>query len=106
MRAESVGALLNCLTIWALTVYLLIEAVSRLIHPITFFQPRMMLFTSAFGVFANMMMAVVIHGWSILGYMIKYPCLSEHEKTTITFVDDGENLNIRAVMAHIMGKIL
>jgi hypothetical protein len=50
------------------------------------------------------MMAVVLHGFSILKYMVTYPCLSAEEKENITFVDDGENLNLRAVMAHIMGK--
>lgn len=104
MRAESVGALINCFTIWGLTVYLLIEAIKRLIHPSKHFNPRVMLITSTFGVFANVMMAVAVHGWSILSYMVKYPCLSEEEKSSITFVEDGENLNIRAVMAHIMGK--
>lgn len=63
-----------------------------------------MLLTSTFGVLANIVMAVMVYGTKILGYLFKYPWLSEEDKTQKLATKDSGNLNIRAVMAHIMGK--
>ena len=105
-RFEPVGAIVNCFTIWLLTLYLVIEAYSRIMHPPKYFEENIMLITAAFGVLANLSMAAVIHGPSIIGVMIRYPCMSKEEKDSMTMVHENENLNIRAVMAHINGDLV
>lgn len=77
----------------------------RIFHPSERFEPKIMLWTSTFGVIANLVMAVMIYGTKILVYLVKYPCLSEREKEQQLETKDSDNLNIRAVMAHIMGKL-
>lgn len=89
------------MTIWALTVYLIVEAVKRLFDPPDRFNPPVMLITACFGVFANLMMGVAIYGWKIIGLMWSYMIKGDDA----TSISDGKtNMNIRAVMAHIQGK--
>lgn len=104
-RFEPIGALLNCFTIWGLTIYLLFEAVSRIITPPTYFEPGIMLFTATFGVLANMAMAAIINGPQIIITIFKYPFMSKEEKDNMMMEHEGENLNIRTVMAHINGDL-
>lgn len=104
-RSEPFGALLNCFTIWGLTIYLLFEAVSRILTPPKYFEPGIMLFTATFGVLANMAMAAIINGPGILITMVKFPFMSKEEKDNLMVEHEGENLNIRTVMAHINGDL-
>lgn len=105
-RSEPLGALLNCIAIWILTLILVVESCHRLVRKPTFFDPKVMLITSLLGIIANICMATVLHGLSILWYLIKYPCMSAQEKDEITFTEGSENLNLRAVVAHIHGDLI
>ena len=105
-RFEPIGAILNCFTIWALTIYLVIESYNRILTPPKYFQEGVMLFTAAFGVAANMAMAAVIHGPGIIVTMFRYPFMSTEEKDNLMIQEGNENLNIRTVMAHINGDLV
>ena len=105
-RFEPVGAIVNCFTIWALTIYLVNESVHRIITPPEYFEESIMLYTATFGVLANISMAAVIHGPSIICVMIKYPFMSKEAKDNLHVKDGNENLNIRTVMAHINGDLV
>jgi cation diffusion facilitator family transporter len=65
-----------------------------------------MLFTATFGVLANMAMAAVVFGPSIIGTMFRYPFMSAQEKDNLMIQEGNENLNIRTVMAHINGDLI
>ena len=105
-RFEPIGALVNCVSIWGLTVYLVVESVGRLMHPPSYFNPRVMLVTASFGVAANLCMAGVVYGFAVLPILVKYPCLSDEEKAKIYARPGTGNLNIRAVVAHIHGDLV
>ena len=105
-RFEPIGAIVNCFTIWLLTLYLVIEAYSRIMHPPKYFEQTIMLITATFGVLANLSMAAVIHGPGIFVLMCKYPFMSKERKDETNLIHDNENLNIRAVMAHINGDLV
>jgi len=62
-----------------------------------------MLITASFGVLANILMAVAIYGCQIIRYMCTYAFMTGDEKNQIKLSDGSENLNLRAVMAHIQG---
>jgi len=105
-RFEPIGAILNCFTIWALTIYLVVESYERIRHPPKHFEPFIMLITATFGVIANVSMAAVIHGPGIIMTMLKYPFMSAEEKDNMHIKEGKENLNIRTVMAHINGDLV
>lgn len=104
-RAEPLGALFNCFTIWGLTVYLILEAWKRLWTPFTL-DRQMMLITSAIGVVANLTMAAVVHGPGVLILLIKYPCMSSKAKEAVMQGGSEDNLSIKTVMAHIQGDLV
>ena len=105
-RAEPIGALINVFTIWTLTIYLVYEAIKRLVVPPKHFEPEIMLITASFGVFANLLMAIVIFGFKIVYYVIQYPFMSKEKKESIKLSDGEENLNLQAVIIHILGIFL
>ena len=105
-RFEPLGAIVNCFTIWLLTLYLVVESYHRILHPPAYFQEKIMLFTATFGVLANISMAAVIHGPSIICVMLKYPFMSQEQKDNMHIKEGKENLNIRTVMAHINGDLV
>jgi zinc transporter 2 len=59
-RAEVVGALCSVILIWGLTIWLLYEAIKRMIVPQKV-AGGLMLFTSIIGLFCNLVMAKVLH---------------------------------------------
>ena len=105
-RSEPIGAILNCFTIWLLTLYLVVESYHRIRVPPTYFEETIMLYTATFGVLANISMAAVIHGPGIILVMVKYPFMSKEEKDNMHIKEGNENLNIRTVMAHINGDLV
>ena len=60
-RAEIIGALSSVLIIWILTLWLLYEAIDRLIDPQSV-NPKIMLLTSCLGLIFNLLMMKVLHG--------------------------------------------
>ena len=59
-RAEVLGALTSVITIWILTCFLLKEAIDRIANP-TPIDAKIMLITSIFGLFCNLVMMEVLH---------------------------------------------
>lgn len=60
-RAEVLGALASVSLIWMLTVWLLVEAVKRLISPPSDFNPFIMMITAVLGILANLIMAFTLN---------------------------------------------
>ena len=61
-RAEVLGALASVLVILILTFILCYAAVLRVIYPPDNLDPDIMLYTSIFGLFCNLIMFSVLHG--------------------------------------------
>ena len=100
------GVILNCLIIWVLTGHLCLEAYSRIVSPKQTVDKDLMLFTSVFAVFANLTLAGVVFGPKIFLAMVRYPFMTPAERDSISFKEGEEDLNIRAVMAHINGDLV
>ena len=68
-RAEVIGALAYVLLIWGLTVWLVTEAIQRVINPVDV-DGKIMLITAGIGLLINLIMVKVLHsgpGHSHLG---------------------------------------
>jgi zinc transporter 2 len=59
-RAEVIGAMGSILLIWALTVWLIYEAVERVMHPHDV-DGKYMLITACIGLFFNIVMGKILH---------------------------------------------
>jgi zinc transporter 2 len=59
-RAEVIGALASILLIWSLTVWLVTEAVQRVINPVDV-DGKIMLITAGIGLVVNLIMVKVLH---------------------------------------------
>ena len=66
LRAEVLGALGSVLIIWFLTVFLVVEAVDRIIHP-TEVDGVIMLVTASIGLLCNIVMGKILHSPSMPG---------------------------------------
>lgn len=60
LRAEIIGALCSVLIIWGLTVFLIIEAIERIIHPPEV-EADIMLLVSCVGFLFNLIMFKILH---------------------------------------------
>ena len=60
-RAEVIGALGSIVLIWALTLILFYEATMRIIEKSVVDDPFIMLCTSGFGLFCNLVIAVILY---------------------------------------------
>lgn len=60
-RAETIGALASIVLIWGLTIWLIWEAISRIIDPPEV-NAEIMLFVSILGLLFNITMMKVLHG--------------------------------------------
>ena len=60
-RAEIIGALTSVVLIWALTLWLVVEAIDRIRNP-SHVDGYLMLYTAIFGLFCNIVMAKTLHG--------------------------------------------
>eukprot|EP01053_Blabericola_migrator_P003513 Blabericola_migrator_1__3512@NODE_2040_length_3379_cov_208_454710_g1295_i0_p1_GENE_NODE_2040_length_3379_cov_208_454710_g1295_i0NODE_2040_length_3379_cov_208_454710_g1295_i0_p1_ORF_typecomplete_len472_score78_82Cation_efflux/PF01545_21/1_9e53Herpes_LMP1/PF05297_11/0_00018Herpes_LMP1/PF05297_11/1_9e03NicO/PF03824_16/8_5e02NicO/PF03824_16/0_01NicO/PF03824_16/3_2e02DUF4436/PF14494_6/5_2DUF4436/PF14494_6/40_NODE_2040_length_3379_cov_208_454710_g1295_i06432058 len=58
-RAEILGALFSVVVIWGLTIWLVAEAISRIIHPEAVKAP-IMVYTAIFGIVTNIVLATVL----------------------------------------------
>ena len=115
-RAEILGALTSVLIIWALTVWLVVEAIQRVINP-TSVDGLIMLITSVVGLACNLVMGVFLNsnvcgnvemetraskpsGRKSLqkGYSMELARAEENKKK--------ENPNLKAAIIHIMGFLL
>ena len=66
-RAEVLGALSSVLTIWVLTAFLVKEAIERLYNPSPI-DTTIMLYTSIFGLFCNLVMIKILHSDELSGH--------------------------------------
>lgn len=126
-RAEIIGALTSVLIIWALTVWLVIEAFNRLFNP-TPVDGFIMLITSIFGLCCNLVMGLILNT-NICGKIEIEPRISkmarkkknndeliEKRKTSIDpeasllmeqeHRRKTENPNLRAAVIHILGDTI
>lgn len=99
-RGEVIGGLLNCLIIWSLTIYLLIEAVHRIIYPPTHFNHRVMLFTAFLGVCLNLTMGGILVGFNNIHRIFKF-----WESDTEAVNGDHKDYNVRITIVHIRGDM-
>ena len=61
-RAEVIGALASIILIWGLTIWLITEAVQRVIHRNFEIDRYFMLGTAVFGLLCNLLMGKILHG--------------------------------------------
>lgn len=99
-RVEPLGGLLNCFIIWAITIYLLYEAIERLYSPPHRFHSGVMLFTAVMGVLMNLVMSVILVGFSNIRTMVRL--LNRPEDSDMTEND----FNVKTTIAHIQGDII
>lgn len=99
-RAESIGGFLNCFLIWAVTLYLLYEAIERLYHPPKYFNSGIMLLTAFLGVLMNFAMSVVLVGFGNILRMVRV--LNRPDESDMTEND----FNLKTTIAHIQGDII
>lgn len=124
-RAEIIGALTSVLIIWALTVWLVIEAVQRVITP-SHVDGLIMTITSVIGLCCNLIMGVILNT-DICGKIEIEPRISkmsrmkkeedllmekkksmelEGKPVDLEQMRKTENPNLRAAVIHILGMIL
>lgn len=116
-RAEIIGALLSVALIWGLTIWLLFEAVFRIIEPQEV-NGSFMLITAVFGLLCNIIMAKVLHsspGHSH-SHSHNHPGSDNHQQFNRSDRDSliihahnhshMENVNLRAAFLHILGDLL
>ena len=60
-RSEVIGALASIMIIWAITVFLIYEATTRIINKTYVDNPVIMLITAGGGLIVNLIMAKVLH---------------------------------------------
>lgn len=99
-RGEVVGGLLNCLIIWVLTLYLIGEAIARIISPPERFDRPMMLITAILGVLLNLSMGGVLIGFNNIHRILKF-----WENDTDQNNHDDADYNIRITVTHIRGDM-
>jgi zinc transporter 2 len=100
-RAESLGGLFNCFLIWAITAYLLYEAVDRFIRPPKHFQPGVMLLTAFLGVLLNLCMGGILVGFSNIKRIVVF--WGEYSGN----VDNkAEDFNLKSTIMHIRGDMV
>lgn len=80
-RAEIIAALASGFSTWALSIWLIYEAIHRLIHPEPV-QGPMVLIVACIGLCANLVMMLLLHR------------------------NQKENLNVRGAYVHILGDLL
>lgn len=112
-RVEILGALASVSLIWALTLYLVVEAINRIRNPVEI-NGIFMFFIALAGLFVNVLMAVTLgHGHSHDDHLM------EHEDHThdhnhshsprnghVKHQHSHSNINVRAAFIHVLGDIL
>lgn len=109
-RAEIIGSLVSVILIWGLTLWLVYEAILRIITP-TDVDGKIMLITSIIGLIVNLIMAKVLH--SSPGHSHDHGHGHDHGDDkghshghSHGHDHDHENMNIRAAAIHIIGDII
>jgi zinc transporter 2 len=60
-RVEIIGAMVNLFLIWTLTIFLIYEAVLRIVYAEAVTNPLLMLLVAFFGLIVNLGMAKILH---------------------------------------------
>lgn len=109
-RAEILGALLSISLVWALTFYLLVEAVDRLRHPVAI-DGRIMMIVAGLGVLVNAIIGLVLHEHHHHHHSDPERSSSPISNTPgsnvrIVPTHDHRNINIRAAFIHALGDLI
>jgi cation diffusion facilitator family transporter len=99
-RGEVLGGIFNCVLIWSLTVFLIQEAIMRLIWPPSYFHPGAMLFTATLGVLLNLTMGGILVGFRNIHRIVNF-----WEADPETDATENEDYNIRITIMHIRGDM-
>lgn len=94
-RAEVIGALTSVLTIWVVTGILVYLAAERIRHGDFEIDAPIMLITSSFGVFVNILMGITLHQHG-----------HSHGGPTPSGEEHAENINVRAAYIHVIGDFI
>lgn len=94
-RAEVLGAFISVLAVWLLAGIFCVVAVGRLLHKEYDIDVDTMLIVASIGVVVNILMGAVLHGMC-----------HTHSHTGSVHAHHGENINVRAAAAHIIGDLL
>lgn len=95
-RVEVLGGLFNCVVIWILTIFLIGEAILRIIKPPVYFDAKVMLFTATLGVLLNLTMGGMLVGFAHIHKIANF-WDSEPDKNG----EEDEDYSIRITIAHI-----
>lgn len=111
-RAEILGALTSVLIIWALTVWLIVEATNRVINP-TPVDGFIMLITSLFGLTCNLVMGLFLNSTICGGFEMETRATKPSGRRSLQKSysmevakeqkKKKENPNLKAAIIHIMG---
>lgn len=99
-RGEVLGGMANCIIIWGLTIYLIYEAILRIIWPPTHFNHRVMLFTATLGVLLNVTMGAILVGFSNIHRILNFWEAEPDEEAA-----GNQDYNIRITIMHIRGDM-
>lgn len=99
-RGEVLGGMFNCVLIWSLTIFLIYEAIHRMIYPPEFFNSRVMLFTAVLGVLLNLTMGGILVGFENIGRIAKF-----WEDDSDAENPDSKDYNLRITIMHIRGDM-
>lgn len=94
-RAQIIGALASVLIIWALTGWLVIEAIHRVMKP-SGIDGKIMVITACIGLTCNLFMGIILNT-NICGRL--------EIKTRSTKFSTEKNPNLKAAIVHILGSI-
>lgn len=112
-RAEIIGAMGSILIIWVLTVWLVVEAIDRLVNPVAL-DGFIMLITSCFGILVNIIMGCGLHHHHGPhdhdhdhdhghGHSHDHDHEHGHEHGD---AKKSENINVRAAVIHVIGDLI
>uniref|UniRef100_A0A1L8DEE3 Putative zn2+ transporter msc2 cation diffusion facilitator superfamily n=1 Tax=Nyssomyia neivai TaxID=330878 RepID=A0A1L8DEE3_9DIPT len=90
-RAEVIGALVSVILIWVVTAILVFMAVERIVQKDFEVNATVMLITSGFAIFVNILMGCSLH---------------EHGHSHSGSSKYQENINVRAAFIHVIGDVL
>ncbi len=96
-RAGIIAAFVNALTLLAITVVIIVEAIARLRHPEAV-QPLVMIVSALFGIGVNLLIARFLKGAHAHAHV-------GHEHGDHPHTHDEVDLNTRAALLHVLGDV-
>lgn len=103
-RVEVLGALLSVSVIWVLTAVFVFVAVQRIVSGVYEIHSSAMMLVSIFGIFVNIVMAIILASDSCLrGHHSSHGYRHHHCNP---HYGDEMNINLRAAVIHVLGDLL